>query len=590
MASEAERQAARIAIDPGLSAAEKSKRVAAIFNPVVAGPLPTPEQQLAETAGSPVIARSLKPGEIPKTNAAVQLGNPTVAPAAEPVPAPGAITLPETTVAPRAGLPGTVPGPGGGVPGPGRPTAGPAPWLRNAVSPTGDLRGAPTESDQFQADFDQAMADQGFAPEGGTPRTAEEIAAAAKGDPGLRPHTPGVPETPDEAIAANEIADEQFKAATGQAEAGEQATQDVLAKHKEQLDQQAEIDAENAKRQADRFADLEKAETSYRSLADAVQNEPIDSARLWNNKTTGEKVLSKLAIFLGTLGSGLAGTPNVVWESMQADIDRDIDAQKSNKALQQSRLAAEGTLFGMAKDRFQDEAMADASMREAAYGRMARELEHFEQTARTPERKQAIAGLRAVAEEKYMAAQQARRMRTDAYVLEQERLRRAAMARPDPLAAEVKRSGQKRQILENTAAGAKAGREIEGGGAAVDPKVARKAEADYQANLAAINEYERTNKNLGLTSSLRDRDKAEFAQRQVATAYQNEFLGKSEEDARIAQKTFPVGGATTRAETVAEAAAAARAAAKRKRDQVLQGGGATPAATSGFEPKTEAAR
>lgn len=483
MASEAERQAARIALNGGLSADERQKQINAVFAPYsdgggMAAP-PTPTPMPAPVAAPPPVADPAAPFMSPPP------GQVTNAFTGQALPPAGGVTLPETTVAPRPA--------GGGVPGPGRPTAGPAPWLRNAVSPTGDLRGAPSEADLFNADFEQSLRDQGHGdmlPEQ-TPRTGEEIAAEAHRDPGLVPHTPGVPETPDEAQAANEIADDQFKAATGQAEAGEDATQQVLTEHKKQLDQQAAIDAENATRQADRFQHLEKAESNYRSLADAVQNEPIDSQRLWNNKSTGEKVLSKLAIFLGTLGSGLAGTPNAVWESMQSDIDRDIDAQKSNKALQQSRLAAEGSLFGMAKERFQDEAMADASMREAAYGRMARELEHFEQTARTPERKQAIAGLRAVAEEKYMAAQQARRMRTDAYVLEQERLRRLSMQGADPnakLKAEAKKKGYQVQIAEGDAKINKADREIRGGGAGDPNYVPGSGQAPDAAAAKAVRE------------------------------------------------------------------------------------------------------
>ncbi len=380
---------------------------------------------------------------------------------AAPGAAPGApVQLPETTITPRAG--GTP-----GAPGPGRPTAGPAPWLRNAVSPTGDLRAAPSEADQFQADFEKSLVDQGHGDliEQGEPRTGEEIRSEAGNDPGLKPHTPGVPETADETAFLNENAEEQFRAGQDKLEAGEAATQQVLERHKQQLDQQEAIDAENAKRQAERSQSLERMETQYRELSDQMQNEPIDSQRLWNRKTTGEKVLGKLALFLGTVGFGVANAPNLVWQGMQADIDRDIDEQKANRAFQTSKLAAEGTLYGMARDRFKDEALTDASMREAAYGRMAKELENFEQTARTPERKAAIAELRAAAEEKYAAQQLIRRQRQDAYAIEQERLRRLASAGPDPLAKlklEAKKAGLKKTIAEGGAAVAKADREIAG--------------------------------------------------------------------------------------------------------------------------------
>ena len=59
------------------------------------------------------------------------------------------------------------------------------------------------------------------------------------------------------------------------------------------------------------------------------QNGKVDPNRVWNNMTTGNKVLAGISLALSGLGSGLTGQDNLALKVITSSIDRDIDAQKS---------------------------------------------------------------------------------------------------------------------------------------------------------------------------------------------------------------------------------------------------------------------
>lgn len=236
-------------------------------------------------------------------------------------------------------------------------------------------------------------------------RYAGEAAAQAR-DFKLFPSTV----TPQEAGELRDIAERQAQNVADTFEAQEYARQAVQRAAKAAQDKQDAIDAENILREKERNQQLANMEQSYREMADENFKEPIDSERSWNRKSTGEKIMAGIGIFLGTLGSAITKQPNIAWEMLQKQADRDIEAQKANKALMGNRIAAEGSLIDMARQRFSSEAAVDAAARATAYARIQGEIARFAESAKTPERKAALDGLMLEADKARLGQEQALRL------------------------------------------------------------------------------------------------------------------------------------------------------------------------------------
>lgn len=71
-----------------------------------------------------------------------------------------------------------------------------------------------------------------------------------------------------------------------------------------------------------------------------VQSAKIDPTRIYDNMTTGNRVLAGISILLGGLGQGLTGAKsNPAMDVINNAIDRDIDAQKANLGKKQNLLS-----------------------------------------------------------------------------------------------------------------------------------------------------------------------------------------------------------------------------------------------------------
>lgn len=97
--------------------------------------------------------------------------------------------------------------------------------------------------------------------------------------------------------------------------------------------QQAEIYQHQAdqiaKQQALYQEEHAKLDAEHKQLTDAVMNQKIDPSRLWNNMSTGNKILAAISVALGGLGSGLSGKENMAMAVINKATEQDIDAQKS---------------------------------------------------------------------------------------------------------------------------------------------------------------------------------------------------------------------------------------------------------------------
>jgi hypothetical protein len=214
---------------------------------------------------------------------------------------------------------------------------------------------------------------------------------------------PKLSEETERALHEAEIAEgvATIKAAEAGVTAGEQ-----VAREQTNVDAfKAGLAEEQARRDRDRAAEVQRYEQRYREFADEAQMQSRITPPKWSDKMS-----NRFAIALGALGSALTGQPNQVWEMVKSEIDNEILAQRENAQLLGRRAEQERTFYQMARERFGDERLAELAALEQAYAQADQELARFADSARTPERQAALEGLRAQVQKSIVEASAQREM------------------------------------------------------------------------------------------------------------------------------------------------------------------------------------
>ncbi len=110
---------------------------------------------------------------------------------------------------------------------------------------------------------------------------------------------------------------QEAQAMAGQAGAESQALKQVQSQIASMPTQQDIINQNKAKDDA---------------LFKAFNDKEIDPDRLWHNKSTGSKISSGIALILGGIGAGLTHGPNVVADMIKNQVERDVEAQKTDQS------------------------------------------------------------------------------------------------------------------------------------------------------------------------------------------------------------------------------------------------------------------
>jgi hypothetical protein len=141
---------------------------------------------------------------------------------------------------------------------------------------------------------------------------------------------------------------------------------------------QDEIDAEN-KQLLDKHQEIS-------DLTDKFSNSKLDMNNYWNNKGTGEKVLSLVALSVGAFGQAFSGSgaQNQVTQQIQKEIDQDVDAQKFNIDKQGKVLAAKRGLYQDMRQQFQDENAAKDATRAAYYNAVGKQYDSIAASQESP--------------------------------------------------------------------------------------------------------------------------------------------------------------------------------------------------------------
>lgn len=105
----------------------------------------------------------------------------------------------------------------------------------------------------------------------------------------------------------------------------------------------------------------DQAMGNYQARAQALDNERqgfvndlqqghIDPQHYLNSMGTAGHIATNIGLLLGGMGAGLTGGPNYAMQKLQANIDRDIDAQKTQIGVKQNLLSANLRQFGNLRD------------------------------------------------------------------------------------------------------------------------------------------------------------------------------------------------------------------------------------------------
>lgn len=177
--------------------------------------------------------------------------------------------------------------------------------------------------------------------------------------------------------------------ARGQAMEAREALYDEQAENQQAQAREAEERREAYQRNY--HAELDK----YRLAEQEVANSKIDPNRWWEQRSTGAKIGTRIAAMLGAIGSSILKTPNAAAEMIQRDIDRDIEAQRSNLANKRAGLAAKRGILGVMREQYGDDEQARQAANRFMLARVNSQLQSLEAGALTEEQRAKVAALRA---------------------------------------------------------------------------------------------------------------------------------------------------------------------------------------------------
>ena len=164
-----------------------------------------------------------------------------------------------------------------------------------------------------------------------------------------------------EALQAGGI-QKQFEAESGQAKANQAATAANVEAQQKLAVQTEKLHTQYTQEQAQLFKD--------------AATQKIDPNHYWATRSTGDKILATIGLFLG--GVGGMGHGNVALDMINHSVDRDIEAQKAN-------MGQKNNLFRMNMEKFHDQQQALLATKAQMLTLTAAKLENAAAIAGTPQ-------------------------------------------------------------------------------------------------------------------------------------------------------------------------------------------------------------
>lgn len=120
--------------------------------------------------------------------------------------------------------------------------------------------------------------------------------------------------------------------------------------------------AQSLAKQADLQKQVDQQMTKVKQLTDDANSDKIDPNRYWADKTTGQKILAGISLFLGAFGRNGNDALRIINDS----IDKDIMSQKMAIQGKKDSLGEQQNLLGYMKGQIKDEQLATQAAKVAA--------------------------------------------------------------------------------------------------------------------------------------------------------------------------------------------------------------------------------
>jgi len=201
---------------------------------------------------------------------------------------------------------------------------------------------------QYEKQHDEAMASLPKSPEDAAAMSAPPSAPSmGQPDPAPQDQVPASAAAPDQSQPQS-FNDPYGMMATTQAQIGalgeQSAGQQGAAMVQGEVGRKQAMDEALYRNQAqsnlEDYQNNNNALTAERAaLQKDISNFHVDPQRYINNMSTGSKITSAIGLILGGMGAGLTHGPNLAFQYLQNQVDRDIDAQKAELGKKQNLLS-----------------------------------------------------------------------------------------------------------------------------------------------------------------------------------------------------------------------------------------------------------
>lgn len=149
--------------------------------------------------------------------------------------------------------------------------------------------------------------------------------------------------------------------------------------------QQTEKDIYELKQQK-ALQEYEEAARKTQELENELADEPLDSGRLWNNMSTGKKILLGISAAIAGYGYGLAGQPGqagAVANMLENAVEQDLQMQIKDRENRRNRIEGQKDLMGIALQKFNTISEAKLAAKNAAFRKIELGMQQQLNNART---------------------------------------------------------------------------------------------------------------------------------------------------------------------------------------------------------------
>lgn len=199
----------------------------------------------------------------------------------------------------------------------------------------------------------------------------------------MKPQTPQLPaelQMGNIAKGVNQAYTQIQDATVAGAAAGMKQASQEAAYLRQANDNAQKMEQERLQHEALREQAMKEKTDKLQLMVDQFGTDKIDPNRFWKDRTTGQKILTGVGLFLGAFGQNGNSAAKVVQDA----INRDIDAQKSEIERAKTGVVLQNNVLSAMRDQFGDERAAESAARLAALNQVDNQIKMVAAQYRSP--------------------------------------------------------------------------------------------------------------------------------------------------------------------------------------------------------------